>query len=154
MVFPYELVKLNKNEYFEILKDIENHFKIQNLKINGLICYDYWKLKSLTYVDDIMQDYIKLIKECEFFPEIKQCIIIYITLPLTTCTVERSFSTLQKVKTWTRSTMSEDRLDGLCMMSVHKAKIDDKIKKSEYINKVIDKFGIKKRNLEFLFENL
>jgi len=29
----------------------------------------------------------------------------------TTCTVERSFSTLRRVKTWTRSTKEEYRLD-------------------------------------------
>lgn len=39
------------------------------------------------------------------------------------------------------------------MISVHIAKIEGNIKKSEYIGKVIDKFGIKKRNLQFIFEN-
>lgn len=74
-------------------------------------------------------------------------------MPPTTCTVERSFSTLRKVNRWTRSTMSEDRLDGLYMMSVHKSKVDDKVTKTEFIEKVINKFGIKKRNLLLLFDN-
>ncbi|CAI6359528.1 unnamed protein product [Macrosiphum euphorbiae] len=93
-----------------------------------------------------MVDYKKLLKECEFFPAVKKNILIYITLPPTTCTVERSFSTL---RTWTRSTMSEDRLYGLCMISVHREKIDDK--KDEYIEQVINIFGVKQRNLQFLF---
>jgi len=50
-----------------------------------------------------------------------------------------------------RSTMSKDRLDGLCMISVHREKIDDK--KDEYIEQVINIFGVKKRNLQFLFVN-
>lgn len=32
------------------------------------------------------------------FPEIKQCIMIYITLPPETCTLERSFGTHRRVK--------------------------------------------------------
>lgn len=140
-----------KNEYLNILQDIENHFDIPNIKVNGLVWYDYWQLKSQSFINDIMVDYKKLLVECEFFPAVKKGIMIYITLPPTTCTVERSFSTLRRVKTWTRSTMSEDRLDGLCMISVHREKIEDK--KNEYIEEVINIFGIKKINLQFLFVN-
>jgi len=148
-LLPNEMVKLQKTEYINILQDIENHFKIPNIKVNGLIWYDYWQLKSQSFINDIMVDHKKLLKECEFFPAVKKGIIIYITLPPTTCTVERSFSTLRRVKTWTRSTMSEDRLDGLCMISVHREKINDK--KNEYVEQIINIFGVKKRNLQFLF---
>ncbi|KAF0710298.1 52 kDa repressor of the inhibitor of the protein kinase-like, partial [Aphis craccivora] len=148
-LLPNEMVKLQKTEYINILQDIENHFKIPNIKVNGLIWYDYWQLKSQSFINDIMVDHKKLLKECEFFPAVKKRIRIYITLPPTTCTVERSFSTLRRVKTWTRSTMSEDRLDGLCMISVHREKVNDK--KNEYVQQIINIFGVKKRNLQFLF---
>lgn len=41
----------------------------------------------------------------------------------TTRTVESSFSTLRRVKTWTRNTMGEDRLNGLYMLSVHRENV-------------------------------
>lgn len=41
--------------------------------------------------------------------------------PVGSCEAERSFSTLRRVKTHLRSTMSEERLAGLTMMSVHYA---------------------------------
>ncbi|KAF6213286.1 hypothetical protein GE061_011004 [Apolygus lucorum] len=55
---------------------------------------------------------IDLIKEVDpFYPSIKKVPMIAVTLPCTTCSVERTFSTLRRVKTWTRSTMREDRLN-------------------------------------------
>ncbi|CAF3377696.1 unnamed protein product, partial [Rotaria sp. Silwood2] len=50
-----------------------------------------------------------------FFPNIKVLLQIYATLPVTTATGERSFSTLKLVKSYLRSTMSESRLNGLAM---------------------------------------
>ncbi|CAF3312579.1 unnamed protein product [Rotaria sp. Silwood2] len=79
-----------------------------------------------------------------FFPNIKVLLQIYATLPVTTATGERSFSTLKLLKAYLRSTMSENRLSGLAMMYIH-AMINIDVKQ------VIDKFSKRKnRNLEFL----
>jgi len=45
---------------------------------------------------------------------------ILATLPVTTATAERSFSTLKRLKTYLRSTMGEQRLSGLALMAVHR----------------------------------
>ena len=45
---------------------------------------------------------------------------IFATIPVTTATAERSFSSLRLLKTYLRSTMKEDRLNGLALMAVHK----------------------------------
>jgi hypothetical protein len=47
-----------------------------------------------------------------FFPKIKQALYIMLPQPCTTSTIERSFSTLRRVKTWLRSTMTGNRLNG------------------------------------------
>lgn len=47
--------------------------------------------------------------------------------------------------------MSEDRLSGLCMMSVHHEMII--LNKKTFIEDMINKFRIKRRNLQFLFSN-
>jgi hypothetical protein len=79
-----------------------------------------------------------------FFPNIKVLLQIYATLPVTTATGERSFSTLKLLKTYLRSTMSESRLNGLAMMYIHAMVNID-------IEQVIDKFSKRKnRKLEFL----
>ena len=74
---------------------------------------------------------------------------ILLTLPATTCTVERSFSTLRRVKTWLRSTMSSERLSALCMLSVHEVLIEKD--RAGFINEVINKFSNDKRRLQFMF---
>jgi len=40
-------------------------------------------------------------------------------LPVPAATAERSFSLLQRLKTWLRNTMMQDRLTGLAVMNFH-----------------------------------
>ncbi|XP_035272635.1 52 kDa repressor of the inhibitor of the protein kinase-like [Anguilla anguilla] len=61
-------------------------------------------------LDDIM----------EYYPNIRCILSIYLTLPVTTCSCERSFSALRQLKTWLRSSMGNERLSGLAMMHVHR----------------------------------
>uniref|UniRef100_A0A8C5H9P6 HAT C-terminal dimerisation domain-containing protein n=1 Tax=Gouania willdenowi TaxID=441366 RepID=A0A8C5H9P6_GOUWI len=52
----------------------------------------------------------------QFYPNI-HC---NLTLPVTTCSCERSFSALRWLKNWLRSSMGNNRLSGLAMMHMHK----------------------------------
>ncbi|XP_026821677.1 uncharacterized protein LOC113560101 [Rhopalosiphum maidis] len=45
---------------------------------------------------------------------------ILCVLPISTSIPERMFLTLKKVKTYTRNSMLEDRLNGLSLLAVHK----------------------------------
>ena len=56
----------------------------------------------------------------DFFPSIKQLFYITSTLAVTSAECERSVSRLWHLKTYFRSTMLEDRLNGLAMMYVHR----------------------------------
>ena len=55
-----------------------------------------------------------------FYPVIRKLLHILCTLPVSVATAERSFSNLRRLKTWTRSTMGEDRLTGLALMHAHR----------------------------------
>lgn len=57
--------------------------------------------------------------------EVTKLIKIYLTIPVTTATAERSFSALRRLKTWLRSTMTQQRLNNLLMLSSHKSRCDD-----------------------------
>ena len=61
-----------------------------------------------------------LLTDPDVFPVISTMLQILGTLPMTTCTVERSASTLRRIKTWLRSTMTQRRLNSLAIMHVHK----------------------------------
>ena len=52
----------------------------------------------------------------DLYPNIKVICVHFLTLPVTTCSVERSFSELRRLKTWLRSTMTDTRLSALALM--------------------------------------
>ena len=52
----------------------------------------------------------------DFFPNICVLLKIMATLPVTSCECERSISMLKLLKTPLRSTMGQDRLNGLAML--------------------------------------
>ena len=53
------------------------------------------------------------------FPNITKMLKIMCTLLVTTCECERSFSALKRLKTYIRSSMGEERLNGLALLHIH-----------------------------------
>ena len=60
----------------------------------------------------------------EMFSEVKRLLKIFYTIPVTTATAERSFSALRRLKTFLRSTMSQERLNHTMLLYVHKGRTD------------------------------
>ena len=50
------------------------------------------------------------------YPNVKVVFLVFLTLPVTTCSVERSFSEMRLLKTWLRSSMTDERLSALALM--------------------------------------
>lgn len=55
-----------------------------------------------------------------FFPNIHSLLSILATLPVSTSTPERTFSTLRRLKSYLRNPMKQERLTGLALLSVHR----------------------------------
>lgn len=55
-----------------------------------------------------------------FFPTVRKLLKIFTTLPVTTSSSERSFSTLRRLKTYLRNTTGKDRLNGLALLNIHR----------------------------------
>ena len=55
------------------------------------------------------------------FPNIRKMLIHIMVLPVTSCEAERSFSTLHKIKSDLRTTMTNERLNGLALLNVYNA---------------------------------
>ena len=55
------------------------------------------------------------------FPNIRKMLIHIMVLPVTSCEAERSFSTLRRIKSDLRTTMTNERLNGLALLSVYNA---------------------------------
>lgn len=54
---------------------------------------------------------------------IKILLQLFATLPVTSATPERTFSTLKRLKTYLRSTMSEERFNGLALTNINKKEL-------------------------------
>lgn len=100
-----------------------------------------WKLKWETS-NETPRTFIDSLQLCSnsLFPNIYNILKVCATLPVTVATVERSFSTLKRIKTYLRNTTEEKRLNGLALMSIHR---EIEISVSE----VLDKFCEKNRKL-------
>jgi hypothetical protein len=76
-----------------------------------------WQKEKNIKPDTVMET----LKHCdEFFPIIRILLQIFATIPVTTASPERSFSTLRRLKNYMRSTMGQERLNGLAVLNIHK----------------------------------
>ena len=84
-----------------------------------------------------MRELLKLLEEySSAFENIYVLTKIAMTLPASTASSERSFSCLNRVKTYTRSTMLNERLSSISVLSIEK----DRIKNID-LNNVVDTFA-------------
>jgi hypothetical protein len=79
-----------------------------------------------------------------FFPNVHRMLQLFATLPVSTATAERSFSTLRRLKTYLRNTTSDNRLNGLALLNIHRdVQVSPEL--------VIDRFASNKiRRLQFV----
>ena len=68
-------------------------------------------------------DIVDILKEDaslkQLLPELTKAVRLILTVPVTTCTAERSFSALRRLKTYLRSTMTQTRLNSIAVLSCH-----------------------------------
>ena len=81
-------------------------------------------VKTVTSVRTVCEA-MKANKNRELLEEVHKLLRLYITIPITTSTAERSFSTLRRVLTYMRSTMTEKRLNNCLMLHIHKDLTDE-----------------------------
>ncbi|KAL1460329.1 hypothetical protein MTO96_027552 [Rhipicephalus appendiculatus] len=59
----------------------------------------------------------------EFFPTIHRLLGILATLPVSTSTPERTFSTLRRLKNYLRNRVQQERLTGMALLSVREVEV-------------------------------
>ncbi|XP_065667641.1 52 kDa repressor of the inhibitor of the protein kinase-like [Hydra vulgaris] len=149
-IIPFNIISLLKRpktqlcwrKQFEIFCDfyIDDFPNISALNGELVLWEKYWESFSGTIPDNISLT----LKSISFpgFENIKIALRILGTLPVTSCECERSFSVMRRLKDYMRTTMSEDRLNGLALMYIHQEIVP-------CIDNVINRFSIKNRRLDF-----
>ena len=79
----------------------------------------FWLLHPREQLPSSLADTIKRTNPITF-PNLSVVLRILATLPITSCTCERSASSIRILKTYLRSTMTQERLNGLATLFTHK----------------------------------
>jgi len=82
-----------------------------------------WKRKWTEIIEkdrpnSAIEAYIKC--NSEYFPNISFLLKLLVTLPVSTSTPERTFSTIKRLKNYLRNSSGQERLTGLALLSVHR----------------------------------
>lgn len=110
---PSNMFKTSFGDFKSNVENFYEFYELENVGNEIELWHELWKSKTLKSDDLQKLELSEVIQEAnDFFPSIKLALNIAMALPCTTCTIERSFSTLRRVKTWLRSTMTENRLNG------------------------------------------
>ena len=108
----------------------------------------YWtkiEKKNSESIPDSIQSTLKSFPHSEgVFDNLTAALKLLATIPITSCECERTFSALRRLKNYSRSTMTEDRLNGLALLHIH---LGIKIDRSHVIDKFVSKGP---RRLDFL----
>lgn len=143
---PSSMLEIGIQELKNIAKRFMEFYGLEEIEGELDLWFNLWKNKKLSKESLKEVEIVDLYTETNlFYPSIKQALLILLAIPATTATVERSFSTLRRVKTWLRSTMGEERLSGLCLMSVHRKLVQEN--KNNILKEVLDKFAANPRRL-------
>lgn len=139
--------KFLKNASFD---DIINAVQFYGVDITASVSavkseFERWQKKwSTTPIDDCPKNAIESLQSCSptSYPNVNILLKIFATLPVTSCSCERSFSSLRVLKSYLRSTMSEDRLNGLAHLFINR-------QFSMNPDEVLDMFARKPRRFDF-----
>ena len=134
----------NLRDYFKST-DILKYKKLSDMLLTGVfdqeICRTYpelesslkyeleffWKQYSTSYssLEDCRKLFASMLPEVRrMFPQVERLLRLLLVSPASSCEAERSFSSLRRIKTWLRSTMTQKRLNNVMICNVHKDKLN------------------------------
>jgi hypothetical protein len=146
--FPHNLLKKLLDNYPQFFNNdkLENELRVlySDPGILGDSVEIREKLKFIT--DNSLQEDI---------PEIFKLISLILTIPATSASVERSFSVLKRIKSFTRNTIDQSRLNNLGQISIEKELLKSLRKTDTFFDQVIDHFAeAKDRRIDLIYKKL
>ena len=114
----------NSDLFFDmsILTPFLSHYNINQRAISAEVATAKTYLHELQNPDlsSLHEAYQHLAKVQECFPTVIQCYQIAMTIGMSSATAERSFSSLRRIKTYLRSTMTQERLSNLAILYIER----------------------------------
>lgn len=136
---------------FENLQNFYSNIftKHQRLKTELSLMYADENARNLSCEELLKQLYTQK----DIFTETYKLVSLLITIPSTSVSVERSFSCLKRIKTFTRNSISQDRLAALANISIQKDILMMLLKEQPFYEDIIDRFAaLKGRRIELIYK--
>lgn len=138
------------NAKFESLALYDKYFDFIRLKADLVGLYQIQEVREKT--PEEMLGWIIQHDLAETVPEATHLLKLVLTIPATTASVERSFSTLKRVKTLTRNRTGQGRLSSLALISIEKERLSKLQQASDFYTKVTEVFLRKERRMDLVFK--
>jgi len=95
----------------------------QSLSIQLRMFRNTYPVASLSDACDVFKKMVPEVRA--MFVAVEQLVRLMLVCPVSSCTAERSFSALRRLKTWLRSTMTEPRLNAVIVCHVNQDELDN-----------------------------
>jgi hypothetical protein len=126
-------IDLISNEIDQIHDFLNNDVDIDTLKREAIMISDHFgsinvrnklNIKRITRVSTVCDLMNESIAGKTMFPEYDKLLRLYLSIPVTTASAERAFSTLNRLKTCLRSSIGQARLNHCLIGHIYKEQLD------------------------------
>ncbi|XP_065658998.1 zinc finger MYM-type protein 1-like [Hydra vulgaris] len=97
-------------------EDITTEFPLQMVMVKSMLHDEISKISSIRELADLL--IVKLSTIAASVPQVITALLLFLTLPVTVASVERSFSKLKIIKNYLRNTIGKERLSDLAIVSI------------------------------------
>lgn len=144
-------------EYFDDtkLQSLSNYakfFDLVRLKADLVGLYRSQAVRDECQTPAQLLSFLAKNKLMEAVPEAFKLLQLVLTIPATTVSVERSFSTLKRVKTYSRNRTGQGRLSSLATITIEKDRLLRLRKDKDFYEKVTDVFIQKERRMDLVYK--
>lgn len=142
VIFPATLLAEDDNNIVKAAKSLQEkypddfspEFPLQLLSLRMSMNSEIKKITTVKQLADLLIVHYTSISSS--YLDVITALIMFLTLPVTVATAERSFSKLKFIKNYLRNSMGQERLSGLALLSIEasRAKVMD-------VDQLIDRFA-------------
>ncbi|XP_065657993.1 zinc finger MYM-type protein 1-like [Hydra vulgaris] len=97
-------------------EDITTEFPLQMVMVKSMLHDEISKISSIRELADLL--IVKLSTIAASVPQVITALLLFLTLPVTVASAERSFSKLKIIKNYLRNTIGKERLNDLAIVSI------------------------------------
>lgn len=142
--------KFPETAFQSLLRIYGRHFEVPKLKAELSVLYSSNEFSKLPIYK--LHEYLQISGIASAMQEVAKLSKLILTIPATSASVEASFSGLKRIKTYLRSTQSQERLSGLSLISIEKKLLKNLKTDPAFYDKIIDIFSRKNRRIELNYK--